>query len=241
MSAAECFFGAGYTNHEGSKTVFADPQLAPQVILYDAIFAAETPQKLWLSTGIRALDHAVELMYHPTASEAPARSLALQAVQGLFTYLPRYKEKPSDENCITQLQLASFNSLYPIGKNVKGQMGLSHTIGYALGSPYGIPHGITSCISLAGVVRLKAHDPASAAQVARIMPYIGQSRSGNDLEDAVKVGDAIEQLVKDLGLETSLSQYGVGEGQIPKITQMATKAEEGELYDGVYSIIQSKI
>ena len=241
LSVAECTFFAGYTDKEGTKVGVGDPALAPAVIIYDAKFAAETPQKLWLSTGIRALDHAVELMYHPYATEAPSRSLALAAIQGLFEYLPKAKKDPQDEDFITRLQLASFNSLFPAGQNLKGGLGLSHTIGYALGSPYSIPHGITSCISLAGVVKLKAQNPADAAQIARILPFIGQSRSGDDKADAMKVGDAIDHLVKELGLESILTQYGVSEDQIPKITKMATRTEEGELYDGVFSIIKSKL
>jgi len=34
----------------------------------------ETPQKLWFSTGIRASDHAVELLYRPVATEAPTEN-----------------------------------------------------------------------------------------------------------------------------------------------------------------------
>lgn len=241
LSVAECTFFAGYTDENGTKTAVGDPALAPQVIIYDAKFGAQTPQKLWLSTAIRALDHAVELMYHPTAAEAPTKSLALAAIHILFEYLPKAKAHPKDEDHITRLQLACFNSLYPFGQNVKGGLGLSHSIGYALGSPYGIPHGITSCISLAGVVKLKARDPVAAAQLARVLPTIGQSRSGNDRADTIKVGDAVDRLLKELELESTLSQYGVREDQILKIAKMVTRTDQGELYDGVVSIVKSKL
>jgi alcohol dehydrogenase class IV len=242
LSAAECTFGAGYTNEEGIKTGIANPALAPQVIIYDAQFGMQTPQKLWLSTGIRALDHAVELLYHPTATEVPAKRLVLTALGDLLEYLPKCKNDPKNEEYITRLQLAAFASLYPLGTNVKGGLGLSHTIGYALGSPYSIPHGITSCISLAGVVRLKANNPPEAEQIARALPFTGKgSRTGNDKEDAMKVGDAIDELVEGLGLGSRLSEYGVGEDQIPKIAKTATKAESGELYDGVVKLVKSKL
>jgi alcohol dehydrogenase class IV len=242
LSAAECAFNAGYTRDDGTKSGVADPKLAPQVIIYDSQFGLQTPQKLWLSTGIRALDHAVELLYHPTATEVPAKQLVLTALGSLFKYLPKCKDDPKNEDYISKLQLAAFSSLYPLGTNVKGGIGLSHTIGYALGSPYGIPHGITSCISLAGVVRLKASNPAEAEQIARALPFTGTGpRSGDDKEDALKVGDAIEELVNGLGLGTRLSEYGVGEDQIAKIAKTATKAESGELYDGVVRLVKSKL
>ncbi len=242
LSAAECTFNAGYTHDNGIKIGVMDPRLAPHVVIYDAQFGMQTPQRLWLSTGIRALDHAMELLYHPTATEVPAKQLILTALQTLFEYLPKCKEDPKSEEHITKLQLAAFSSLYPLGTNVKGKLGLSHTIGHTIGSPYGIPHGITSCISLAGVVRLKASDPAQAEQIARALPFTGRgSRSGDDREDALKVGDAIEELVDGLGLGSRLSEYGVGEDQIPKIAKTATKTESGELYDGVVRLLKGKL
>ena len=195
LSAAECSFVAGYTKEDGVKTGIADTKLAVQVIIYDAKFALATPQNLWLSTGIRSLDHAVELLYNPMSAEAPTKQLVLTAISTLFEYLPKSKAEPKDEDYITRLLLAAFSSLYPFGTNIKGGLGLSHSLGYALGSPYAIPHGITSCLTLAKVVRLKADDPENAAQIARVLPFIGQTRTGNDRQDAMKVGDAIEALV----------------------------------------------
>ena len=240
LSAAECTFFAGYTQSDGKKVGVADPECAPHVIVYDATFAASTPQKLWLSTGIRSLDHAVELLYHPTATEVPARQLCLTALAGLFTYLPKSKAEPKNEDYITRLQLAAFSSLFPYGTNIKGGLGLSHTLGYALGSPYGIPHGITSCLTLASVVKLKAEDPASAEQLARTLPFIGQSKSGNDKEDAMKLGEAIQILVRELGLETNLKEYKVGEDQAPKIAGTAAGGQEGKLYEKVLALVKSK-
>ena len=241
LSAAECTMLAGFTSEEGQKTLVAAPELVPQVVIYDSVFGRETPQKLWLSTGIRALDHAVEILYHPYATEVPARSLVLTAIEQLFTNLPKYKADPKDEDIITRLQLASFASLYPIGTNVKGGLGLSHGMGYALGSPYGIPHGITSCITLAGVVRLKAQNPEDAAQIARALPFIGQSRSGDDKKDAIEMGDAIERLVRDLGLETRLSEYNVGKDQVPVVAKASTRTDSGLLFDSVSRIVESKL
>ena len=241
LSAAECTMAAGYTSTDGKKTLVLRPELVPNVIIYDSKFALETPQRLWLSTAIRALDHAVELLYHQKATEAPAKSLLLSAIDGLFTYLPKSKAEPKNEDYITRLQLASFNSLFPIGLDMGGGLGLSHAMGYALGSPYSIPHGITSCITLAGVVRLKAQSPEEAAQIARALPFMGRSKTGDDKKDALEVANAIEQLVKDLGLETRLKDYNVGSDQVPVVARTATKMDAGPLYDGVLKIVESKL
>ena len=241
LSAAECTKGAGYTSEDSKKTILTDPKLVPDVIIYDSRFALETPQRLWLSTGIRSLDHAIEFLVHPKAAEVPAKSLFLTAIDRLFTYLPKAKAEPENEDYITRLQLAAFSSIYAIGLDFGDYLNLSHAIGYALGSPYGIPHGITSRISLAGVVRLKAQDTKDAAQIARALPFIGQSRSGDDRKDALEVAGAIEKLVKDLGLESRLRDYNVGSDQVPVVARTATRSESGPLYEGVVKILESKL
>ena len=114
-------------------------------------------------------------MYHPTATELK-HLMNLQAASNLFVYLPRYKRDPKDIDTITSLQLAAFASLGYLGLNLKGGLGLSHTLGYALGSPYQIPHGVTSCLTLGHVVKLKAEDLKAASAISRILPFIGGSR-----------------------------------------------------------------
>jgi alcohol dehydrogenase class IV len=239
LSASECTMMAGFTQADGVKTGVRAQELVPNVVLYDASFALHTPERLWLSTGMRAMDHAIELLYHPTATEMPARWICLQAAASLFENLPKFKSDPKDMDVITKLQLAAFASLGFLGTNIKGGLGLSHGLGYALGSPYGIPHGITSCLTLGHVVKLKAGDPSAAEQVARLLPFIGEVRSGNDKKDAENVGERVLQLVKDLRLDPDLRNYKVEKDQIPVITKRATGAEEGELYQKVERLVKA--
>ncbi|KAL9091315.1 MAG: hypothetical protein Q9165_004949 [Trypethelium subeluteriae] len=240
LSAAECTMGAAYTTNEGCKTFVIHPELAPRAILYDAVFAQETPDRLWLGTGLRALDHAMELMYHPTATEMPCKQMCLQAASDLLVYLPKYKENPRDVEVLTRLQLAAFSSLGFLGLNMK-RLGLSHALGYALGSPYGIPHGETSCLTLGHVVKLKARtDPAAAQNIARVLPYTGQSRTGDNRVDGEKVGDVILTFVKSLGLYKKLGEYGVNEDQVVIITKSATggKGNGDPEYESVEALVK---
>lgn len=238
LSASECTMMAGYTQSDGVKTGIRAKELVPSVVLYDSTFALHTPERLWLSTGLRALDHAIELLYHPSCSEAPGRWMALQAAASLFKYLPAHKQNPKDEDITTELQIAAFASLGFLGYNMKGGLGLSHALGYALGSPYSIPHGITSCLTLGHVVKLKAQDPAAAEQVARLLPFIGETASGEGKRDAERVGERVMKLVKDLGLDSDLRNYDVGRDQISVITKRATGQESGDLYNAVEGLVK---
>jgi len=222
LSAAECTAIAGYTKEDGVKTGLMHPKVYPSSILYDASFGLYTPQQLFLSTAIRALDHAVESQYHPNATWMPCRLIALSAIQELFHWLPVYQRNPKDQDAITRLFLAAFASLGFLGQNIKSSLGLSHTLGYALGSPYGIPHGVTSCLTLGHVVKLKAEaSEEDADRIAGILPYIGEQRSGDNVRDAERVGDRILGLVKDLGLKTTLTEKGVGRDQLDIICTRA--------------------
>jgi 3-oxoacid CoA-transferase len=171
--------------------------------VYDGDIALHTPLNLWTSTGIRSLDHAVELMYHPLASEIPTKRMCLEAIKDLFTYLPQSKANPEDADIRTKLFLACYASLFPF--LYTGGVGLSHSIGHAIGATYGIPHGITSCLSLAPTVHFKATNPEEAKQIARIIPYIGKQSTGSDEKDTHVVADAIAELVEKLGHKTTLT------------------------------------
>ncbi|EXJ60788.1 hypothetical protein A1O7_04941 [Cladophialophora yegresii CBS 114405] len=225
LSAPETTAFAGFTMEDGTKTTVYHPNLQASYVLYDPSFARHTPPTLFTSTGIRALDHAVEMQYHPTATVVPCRQMALSAIHDFFKYLPQYHRDPTgvDDEVITRLFLASFSSMGFLGLNMKGGLGLSHALGYALGSPYRIPHGITSCLTLGHVVKLKARrNLEHAASVAAILPAMGIQRSGDDIEDAEKVGDLILRLVADLGLSTTLTEKNVSRDQIDIITARAT-------------------
>ena len=63
--------GAGFVNEEGTKTGVYGPQLAPAGIILDAELTLATPERLWLSTGIRALDHAIGA-YHDGSHDSNA-------------------------------------------------------------------------------------------------------------------------------------------------------------------------
>src|SRR5690606_22652818 len=130
----------GYTKADGRKTGFGAPGMGITAIFYDGSYSKHTPKELFLSTGMRAVDHAVESYYHPYATEMPWKAMSSWALGTLFECLPKAKAShPNDEETIVRLHLAAFASLGFRGKNVQGGMGLSHSLGHALGSPYGIP------------------------------------------------------------------------------------------------------
>src|SRR5919107_3917098 len=146
LSGAEWAHRVGVTDEaSGRKRGFADARAVPQVVVLAPEATIFTPEKLWLSTGIRALDHAVEgLLYggeHPVTDVTGA-----EGARRLVAYLPRSREEPEDVQVRGELQVAAWLASFgPLNTT----MGLSHGLGRRIGASYGVPHGYTSCITLA--------------------------------------------------------------------------------------------
>src|SRR5262249_37151612 len=96
LSVAELSGSAGFSA-EGwkEKGGVAAPELWPRAVCYDAALAVHTPLELWLSTGIRAVDHAVETLL--AAGEHPLPdAAALDGLRRLANGLRAVKRDPSD-------------------------------------------------------------------------------------------------------------------------------------------------
>ncbi|KAK2624881.1 hypothetical protein QTJ16_006074 [Diplocarpon rosae] len=239
LSVAETTQNAGFTNEEKQKIAVRDPELVPKIVVYDGDIAVHTPLSLWTSTGVRALDHAVELLYHPLAPEIRTKRLALEAIRDLFTYLPQSRAEPADAEIRQRLFLACYASLFPL--MLSGGVGLSHSTGHALGATYDIPHGITSCLTLAPVVALKAKTrPEEAKMIARVVPFIGKTSRGSDKEGALVVSRAIAGLVDGLGHASTLTQYEVPPGEEESIASHAlVGGKENPDFNNLVEIIHS--
>ncbi|KAG8630193.1 hypothetical protein KVT40_001812 [Elsinoe batatas] len=242
LSAAECTAGGGYTLPNGTKHGFHDPDMGVAAIFYDPVYAKYTPRQLFLTTGMRALDHAIEGAYHPSAAEMPWKVLGRWAIKELFECLPRLAKGMDDDEALTRCMLAAYASSGLKGEDVKGGMGLSHALGRALGSPYGIAHGVTSCLTLAKVVEMKAgYGGEQTKEIARLVEVVGGERKGGVEKDAKEVARRVEWLVEELGVEVgTLTERGVGREEVPVIVgRTLGPVKEGRVYEDVTRLVES--
>ena len=136
LSASEFTSIAGTTSSQDNiKYKFSHLNMTPSQVFLDPIFTIDTPEWLWTSTGIRAVDHAVETLYSPNPNPINT-NLALQALKNLYHYLPLTKAHPYNLEFRLECQLGAWMSLFSI-VNIK--LGLSHSIGHQLGALYNIP------------------------------------------------------------------------------------------------------
>ncbi|PAV19863.1 alcohol dehydrogenase IV [Pyrrhoderma noxium] len=224
LSAAEYASHAGYTNEKGSKVGISAPELSPAGIILDAELTLPTPERLWLSTGLRAVDHAVESLYRPFVPQ-PVKILCYAALADLFEYLRKSKANPNDIEARQKLQVASWMSLWPLklGEHVFAPHGLSHALGHRLGATYRIGHGFTSCLTLPPSVALQAQTASTEHKraLAATLFYLRIPSTGNDDSDILRLSSEIEKLVTDLGLHTNLASNGVPREDLPRIAEQA--------------------
>ncbi|KAK7061312.1 alcohol dehydrogenase IV [Favolaschia claudopus] len=227
LSAAEYSIGAGYTNESGEKVAVSHQLLAPAGVILDAELVLPTPTRLWISTGIRALDHSIESLYRPLVSH-PAKILCYAAMTDLFKYLPLSKAEPDNVEARQKLLIAAWMSLWPTKWEQYSALGLSHTLGHRLGAKYSIPHGITSCLTLSAVVAVQHRlaSPEDKEYLARSLFYLGEPSTGSIDGDIMKLAELVAGLVERLELKSTLREYNVPKEDLTKLAQGSDDAME---------------
>ncbi|MET0333213.1 MAG: iron-containing alcohol dehydrogenase, partial [Rhizobacter sp.] len=151
LSAADFTSRAGVTDTATkAKQGFGHSLLVPQVAVLDPRATLDTPMHLLLSTGIRAVDHAVESHCAPR-SHVVSSMHALEGLSLLGRALPAIRRDPQALEPRNEAQLGMWQAMW--GASTGGGTGASHGIGYALGASFDIAHGDTSCVMLAPVLR----------------------------------------------------------------------------------------
>ena len=202
---------AGVTNEKTHvKEMLRHPLVMPRAAILDPWLSLHTPEWLWLSTGIRAVDHCVEGICSAEAHPY-GDAQALKGLSMLAEALPRVKADGNDLDARMDCQIGTWLSTGPLASGVP--MGASHGIGYLLGAEFDVPHGYTSCVMLPAVMRWnKSANAERQALVAAAMGHPGQD-----------AGDVLDQFIRGLGLPRSLQDVRVGPEHFDRIAKAAMR------------------
>jgi alcohol dehydrogenase class IV len=195
--------GAATDERTRAKHAYIGADIGARAVILDPAVTVHTPAWLWLSTGVRGVDHAVETLCsidaHPYCD-----GLALHALRLFAEALPR----PDDLAARLVCQQASWLAVSSIARV---NYGASHGIGHALGAFADVPHGHTSCVMLPHVMRYNQR--ATADKQRLIADAMGRP--------GVAAADAVAALVAALGQPATLREVGVTRAQLPKIAEAA--------------------
>ena len=200
-------FGSVWDRRSG-KRLFQHPRLVPRITVLDPGVLVGTPPTLLLSTGFKAIDHAIETLCSPIATPISDAS-AIRAFTLLHGALRSIKRDPSNLVALLNGQFGVWLSLMGLSSGVP--YGASHALGYVLGSEYDVPHGYTSCLTLPAVTRWNF--PACGPKQQAAVEALGMgSRS---------LGSLLDDLLDELELPTKLGQFGITRDDLPAIAEKA--------------------
>ncbi len=204
--------GAEYTTTGGSvddvahkKDLYIARQLVPVAVILDPSISRLTTEWLWLSTGFRAVDHAVESICSPTANPF-TDATCIHGLRLLQRSMRRTRKAPDDLDARLQSQMGTWLSTSGMGR---GQHGASHGISYSLAAIADVPHGHCSCVLLPATMRFNAKVNAERqAIVSEALDRPGQPAA-----------DALLELLEELGLPRRLRDVGVKREQLEPIAK----------------------
>ncbi len=204
----------------GVKYPLADYQLLPNMAIIDPDFHMSAPKGLTAASGIDAVTHALEAYASMMATDY-TDGLAIQALKGIFEYLPRaYDNGQTDiearekmANCATMAGMAFANAF----------LGVCHSMAHKLGAFHHLPHGVANALMIEEVLRFNAaeapakmgtfsqydhpHTLARYAEVSRALGFGGK----NDKESLENLINAVNALKERVGIKKTIRDYGIDE------------------------------
>jgi maleylacetate reductase len=178
--------------------------MAPISVILDPALTVHTPQWLWMSTGVRSLDHAFETLGSLLSNDY-CDGVADSAIQLLVEGLARVKADPSDLEARLKCQIGVWQSMIPVVAGVP--MGASHAIGHVLGGTLGVPHGYTSCVMAPFV--LQYNQSVNEHRQQRISQAMGDKNQS--------AWSLVEQFIRNLGMPRSLGEVNVDEDDLLQV------------------------
>ncbi|WP_250674052.1 bifunctional acetaldehyde-CoA/alcohol dehydrogenase [Paraclostridium ghonii] len=203
----------------GIKYPLADYQLMPNMAIVDSDLMMSMPKGLTAASGIDALTHALEAYASMLATDY-TNGLALQAVKGIFEYLPRaYENGATDPEAREKMANASTMAGMAFANAF---LGVCHSMAHKLGSFHHIPHGVANALLINEVLKFNVSPapikmgifpqykyPQALERYAEIASFVGINGNSNEDKfnkllvkiDELKAAVGIPKTIKDCGID----------------------------------------
>ena len=207
LSAGEFNARGGVTDTRTRlKQSFMHPGIVPESVIFDPAVTVHTPEWLWLSSGIRAVDHAVETLLSIDANDY-TDGTSLQALRLLAKALPAVKARSEDLDARLRCMMAAWMSMVGIVSGTR--LGASHAIGHILGGSANVPHGYTSCVMLPYV--LDYNRTANGERQKEVTTAMGRPGEA--------AADVLDHFIAELGMPRRLRDVNVPEDDLPRLAK----------------------
>jgi alcohol dehydrogenase class IV len=219
LSAGEYSSLAGSTNPQTKhKPVMKHDKTYASLVVLDPQLTTTTPEWVWISTGVRAIDHCVEALCTKEVPEEIQKA-GDSSLPILCASLLRTKTDPSLLEPRLEAMIAASKITVKLMYVPRIFSGCSHGIGHQLG-PLGVGHGHTSCVLLPAVLRYNLSETGQQAKQDHVKKLIwSREEVRHVLEEAGLKFDesdasaSLRALFNALGMPATLADVGVGAEQ----------------------------
>ena len=195
------------------KVCIIDDFIAPNVAILDSSCIDGLPQRIVADTGIDVLVHSIEAYVSKKATDF-TDALAEKAVKLIFENLPKIYNDSKDSEARDHVQNAS--CIAGIAFTNAG-LGINHSLAHAMGGSFHIPHGRSNALLLNAVMEYNAslvgnaseHAMEKYAKLASILHLPARTTR----EGAVSFIEAVDKLIKSLGVEDNIRSLGIKEDE----------------------------
>ncbi len=197
------------TNSEtAEKKIIFHPRILPSVVICDPELTVGMPRSITAGTGMDAFAHCLEAYcsphYHPMS-----QGIALEGLRLVAENLRTAYDAPTNLTARAEMMSAAMMGATAFQKG----LGAIHAISHPIGAMHHTHHGTTNAVVMLPVLRFNR--PAVEDRLARAAAYLGVSGGFDGFYDFVG------QLNADLGIPANLTELGVRDPDMDRITASA--------------------
>jgi alcohol dehydrogenase len=192
------------------------PYLYPELALLDPELTLTLPPHPTAATGIDALCHAIE-SYTSINASPMSEVMSLEAIRLISGNL---RTAVHDGTNIEAREAMLLGSLYAGLGLANAGVTAVHSLSYPLGGKYGISHGLANTIMLPKVMAFNL--PGAQEKFVDIAEVMGEIVDDMPLREAAYLAvDAVEALIEDCGISTTLEELEIPESDFPELAKIA--------------------
>jgi alcohol dehydrogenase len=192
------------------------PYLYPDLAVLDPTLTLSLPPVSTASTGIDALCHAIESFTSINASPM-SEMFSLEAIQLISANL---RTCVHDGSSLEAREKMLLGSLYAGLGLANAGVGAVHSLSYPLGGKYGVSHGLANTVMLPHVMYFNL--PGALDKFAIIAEAMGENVDDMPIREAAYFAvEAVQSLIEDCGIYTTLEDLNIPEEDFPEIAKVA--------------------
>lgn len=201
------------------KKGVVSPYLIADAAYIDPKLTWTVPAKITAETGMDAITHCIEAYTNKFAHPM----VDMFAIKGISLIAANLAKAVKNGNDVEAREALAAGSMY--GGMCLGPVNTAavHALSYPLGGEYHISHGLSNAILLPSVMRFNCQ--ANVRKYAEVAIACGVEPCATDEETAMKGVEFIENLSRECGIPTTLTEIGIPRSAVDHMVKAAMEVQ----------------